>query len=114
MATDFYIVSNNNIQKFQDVAFKGAIKSYSFDFNGWADDNNDVTSVAWEVSSGSATIAGEALASNVASARVTFGQSGGNIIKITATTSAEKYVVFLDVLSKDIALPTSDDYGFCG
>lgn len=108
---DFTITAQNNIQPFTDIAYKGAAKTYSFDFNPWAEDNHDVTSVTWDVQSGQAAISGQALVANVASALVTFAEEGGNLIKITATTSAEKYVVYLDVPVKDLLLATELDGG---
>lgn len=111
MATDFVVTSTRNQQIFKDVGFKdGAIK-YSFDFGPWADDNGSVTSVTWTVKAGSATVSGEALTSNVATALVTFGDTGGTLIQIKAvTTSNGTYIAYLDVLAKDPQSGTND-YG---
>ena len=44
-----------------------------------------VSSVAWSVDSGSATISGEALSSNVASAKVSTASADCSVIKVVAT-----------------------------
>lgn len=113
MAQEFVITSIKNPQPLKDVAYKGDARTYSFDFAPWAEENHTVTSVAWEVVSGQAVVSGAALTGAVATALLTFSQEGGNLIKITATTSVEKYVVYLDVLAKDLLLPTTRDYGVC-
>lgn len=111
MATDFVVTATRNQQIFKDVGFKdGAIK-YSFDFGPWADDNGSITSVTWTVKAGSATISGDALAGNVATALVTFGDTGATLIQIKAVTaSSGTYIAYLDVLAKDPQSGTSD-YG---
>ena len=113
MSTNFYITSENNQQKFRDAVFKGSVVTYQFDFSQWAEENNTVSTVTWSVESGSATIAGQALSSNVASAQVTLPAVGGNLIKVVADTGTEKYVTFLEILAKDLDEPL-DDYGFVG
>jgi len=110
MATEFYITAENNPQKLSDVSFKDAVKSYSLDFSPWAEDNNTVTAVTWTVKSGQASVSGQALASNVATAQVTFSQEGGSLIQIKAETGTETYILYLDILAKDPDLST-DDYG---
>ena len=111
MATEFFITANNNPQIFRDVAFKDAVKTYSFDFSAWAEDNHAVTSVTWTVKAGSATVAGQALASSVATAQVTFGSEGGTLLQIKAVTGTETYVSYLDILAKDPNATTDNDYG---
>lgn len=113
MATDFFISAENNVQKFVDVTFKDAVVKYSFDFSAWADDNATITSVTWTVKSGAAAVSSESLTSNVATALVTFGNQGGNLIQIKAVTASNgTYVAYLDVLSKNPTMGTND-YGLC-
>ena len=112
MATKYYVTSENNQNPLKDVSFKGAIKTYSFDFSPWAEDNNTVTSITWTNESGQASISGQALANNVATAQVTFAEDGGNLISVLADTGTEKYKVFLDVLAKD-PKRQANDYGLC-
>lgn len=111
MATDFVITAENNPQIFRDVSFKDAAVQYSFDFSPWADDNAALTSAAWTVKAGTATVSGAALASNVATALVTFGSAGSSLIQIKGvTTSNGTYVAYLDVIARDI-LDATSDYG---
>lgn len=112
MATKFY-APEGGTQIFKDVALKGEAKSYEFDLSQWADANSDITSVSWEVRTGNAAVSGTAETDNVISGLVTFSDSGGNLIKITATGSGgEICVAYLDVLAKDPYMP-AHDYGFC-
>lgn len=111
MSTKFVITANNNSQLFRDVSFNGSAKSYSLDFSPWAEDNHAVTSATWEVVTGNASVSGETLASNVASALVTFSDVGGVLIKLTAATGTETYVAYFDVLVRDVCVAGSDDYG---
>lgn len=106
----FVITANNNQQIFRDVAFKDGVDTYEFDFSPWVDDNHTVTTVTWTVKAGSATITGQALTSNVASAQITFPNEGGSLIQIKATTGTETFIAYLDVLAKDPNSAVSD-YG---
>jgi hypothetical protein len=109
---DFVITANGAPKKYFDYTFKGSINTYSFDFSPWADDNHDVSSAAWEVIAGNASVSGASLTDNVATAQVTFSDSGGSLIKVTATTATEKYVAYLDVLAKD-PMTATNDYWVC-
>lgn len=111
MATDFVVVSENNPQKFRDIAFKDGATQYSFNFAPWQDDNGTITAVTWTVKSGQATVSADTLTSGVATALVTFGQAGSNLIQIKATTAANGiYIAYLDVLAQDPQSGTND-YG---
>lgn len=113
MATEFIITAENNPQIFYDIAFKDGVKTYSFDFKPWAEENHDVTTVTWTVKSGQATVSGEALTSNVATALVTFSQAGRSLIQIkAATASNETFIAHLDILAKD-PQAIVNDYGLC-
>ena len=66
--------------------FKGEAFVYTVDFSVFAGRfSTSVSSVTWTVDSGTGTISGEALASNVASALVTTGDTGCAMIKLVAT-----------------------------
>ncbi len=66
--------------------YKGEAWTYTIDWTVTAGRlGTSVSSVVWSVDSGSATISGEALASNVASALITTSQSGCAMIKVVAT-----------------------------
>lgn len=114
MATEFTITAEKNPEIFRDVAMKDGKKTYSFDFKPWAEENHDVTTVTWTVKAGQVAISGAALTSNVATALATFSEEGGNLIQIkAATASNEVYVAYIDVLAKDPAVLTNNDYGLC-
>lgn len=110
MSKDYVITANNNQEIFRDKVFKGDARTYQFDLSPWAEANNTITGVTWTVEVGQAAISGETLNSNVASALITFSESGGNLIKAVCATGTETYVIWLDVLAKDLKLP-DDDYG---
>ena len=114
MSTNFTITAKSNPELFKDVAMKDGVKTYSFDFKPWAEDNHDVTTVTWTVKSGQAAVSGAALSSNVATAKVTFSEAGGSLIQIKgATASNETYVAYLDVMAKDPNANYANDYGVC-
>lgn len=110
MATEFFITSRNNPRKFSDVSFKDAATQYSFDLTQWSEENGDITSATWEVVDGQCTVSGASETSNVCTALVSFGEPGGNLIKVVATTGSEIYVAYLDVLVCDPTTANSD-YG---
>ena len=112
MAENFTITAENNRKIFRDTAFKGEAKTYSFNLSPWAEENSTVTTATWSIETGNASVSGQALTSNVASALVTFGEEGGNLIKVTADSGTEIYIIYLDVLVKDPKRQT-DDYGLC-
>ena len=114
MASEFTLTAENNPEIFRDVAMKDGKKTYSFDFGPWAEDNHDITAVTWTVKAGQAAVSGQALTSNVATALVTFSQSGGSLIQVKAeTASNEVYVAYLDVMAKDPEAAYNNDYGMC-
>ncbi len=66
--------------------FKGEAFNYAIDWAVFADRfNTSVSSVVWSVDSGSATISGDTLSSNLASALVTTDTPGCAMIKLVAT-----------------------------
>jgi hypothetical protein len=101
----------NNSPKFNDIVSINDIKTYEIDFKAWAADNHNVNSVDWSVVSGQASINSTSLTSNIASAVIEFNQANNILIKITATTSVEKYIVWLEIKVKDLTLDFISDYG---
>lgn len=93
MATTFNVRYNHNMERFDDVVSEGSVIDYDLDFSVWAEDNSSVSSVAWSVADGSAAVANASLSSNVASAQVTFANSGWNLLKIAATGSGGQVCV---------------------
>jgi len=66
--------------------YKGESFTYTIDWSVSASQlGTSVSSVVWSVDDGSATIANEAIGSNVASALITTGATGCALIKVTAT-----------------------------
>lgn len=114
MSKKIFITSEDNPKRYYDRAFVGDARTYSFDFSQWAEENNNVTAVTFEVVAGSAGITGETLASNVATALITTSEITGVLIKITATTGTEIYVAYLDIIVKDPKTQFNDDYGLRG
>ena len=111
MSTDFVITSENNPQVFRDTRSKGEAVTYSFDFTPWVEDNAALSTVTWTVEAGQATISGDQFPSNIVSALVSFPESGGSLIKIVADTTSQIYVVWLDILAKDLkVLQAGNDY----
>jgi hypothetical protein len=112
MAKSFTIRANDNPRVFRAVQPEDGADTFSFDFSPWAEDNNAVSSATWSVESGQASVSGESLASNVASALITTSESGKSLIKLTADTGTEIYVVWLSLKAYEPELQ-SDDYGLC-
>ena len=112
MAYDFVITPNRTRQLFRALAFKDEVMKVSFDVDPWEEDNGTVTTVTWTVKAGGATISGQALASSVASALITFAESGGTLIQIKFTDGTHTVVAHLDILAKDPNRAVND-YGLC-
>lgn len=110
MATEFYVTANRKPDQYSDNVSLNDAVTYSFDFSPWAEDNSNVSSVTWTVESGQAAVSGQALASNVASALLTFSSSGKNLISILATTATQKKKIWLETYVKDVNI-YPDDYG---
>lgn len=116
MARDYFITARNNPDVFRDVQKKGGVETYTFDASAWAEDNNTITTATWSVEKGNATISGQALASNVASAQVSFPEAGGSLIKLLLDTGTELFVVHVDVIARNIFQATRSglDLESCG
>ena len=66
--------------------YKGEARVRTADWTVMAEKlGTSVSTVTWSVDSGTATITGEALASNVATALITTGSTGCALIKVVAT-----------------------------
>ncbi len=109
MSKQFFITATNNPQPIVDIAYKADADTYSLDFSPWCEQNHNLVSVTWEVQRGQAAVSNKVLTGNVATALITFSDASGNLIKVTATTSAEVHVVYLDILTKDLLQPDSID-----
>ena len=113
MAQSYTITANNNAEIFYSVGQKDGADTYSIDFSPWVEDNHDISTVTWTSKVGQATISGEALASNVASALITFSQAGSNLIQVkAATASNEIYIAYLNIVVKDPTIVIDADYDY--
>lgn len=113
MPTNFVITAKGNVIQ-NDLVNKGEAIEYSFDFSPWAEDNSDLETVTWTVKYGQVSVTNTADSDNIATALLTFSQSGGNLVEIKAEgEDGEIVVTNLDVMAKD-QNTYSDDYGFCG
>lgn len=110
---EYFITAENNTGIFHDVQYKDGAQTYTIDFSPWAEENGSVTTATWTLKAGDAAISGESLTSSVATALVTFSNSGRNLIQIKGANGTETFIAHIDILVKDPQL-NADDYGFCG
>lgn len=70
-----------------------------------------VSSVAWAVDTGKASVSGEALSSNVATALVTTNDSGLSLVKVKITFADGQIInQHIKIVSKDSYVSSSTDY----
>ena len=100
MTATNYISAVNPVKTTGKVMVKGDTATFTYDFNGWG----VPTGVTWVVSKGSATIANQALASNLATADITVSKTGKSLIKITATDGTKTRNFWLKLKAEDEAL----------
>lgn len=110
MPTSFVLPSKTRIDTFRDNVSIGDAVTYEIDCRPWQGDNSTITSVTWTVEAGNAAISGQSLTSGVATALVTFTDSGKSLISILITTATQKKKVWLEVLAKNMQV-YMDDYG---
>lgn len=96
------------------LRLKGEAETLRVDFSPWQEDvNQTINSVTWEVVSGNATISNQALSSNIASALVTTTDTGHSLIKVTADTSQDDAVEYIELLAKEPNVNLEPDYWRC-
>lgn len=110
MSTNFYVTSKGRPDLFRDNISKGDAVTYSIDFTPWQEANSNISSVTWTVESGNAAVSGQSLTSGVASALITFADSGRSLISILATTATQKKKTWLEVRAIDREVYAAD-YG---
>lgn len=93
----FYITNRNLREVKQHKQKKGQSELIRFDWSAWAEDNGTLTTATWVLESGSASIAGESLTSNVGQAQITTAETGTSLIKVTATDGTDIDVQYLEV-----------------
>jgi len=111
MSTDYTVTAKGKPDIFYDNVSIGDAKSYAFDFTPWQEDNNTITSVTWVIEQGAPAINNQSLSGGIASALMTFSQSGKSLVSITADTGTEKKKVWLEVNAKDLEDNFNQDYG---
>ena len=113
MSRTFYITTQTRQQQLGVLQMAGDDETLNIDFSAWAEDNAELTSATWTVVSGTATVDGQSLATNVASARITTTLAGTSHIKLSATDGTHTKTVFILVMAKDPSVIYSvSDYGF--
>lgn len=110
MSTNFVVTAENNVDQYVDNVSKGDVVEYTFDFRPWQEDNEEIVSFTWTSESGEAGVASPVNNDGIASALITFNQSGGSLISVTAITATMKKKIWLRVKSKDLQW-CPDDYG---
>lgn len=102
-----YIVKNHRPKLVEERLNIGNVEAITIDYNGWG----TPTSATWTVEDGQATIGGQALASNVATANITVSEEGKSLIKIVTTDGTNTVTLFLKL--KAIDETKVYDYGLC-
>lgn len=98
----FYVTANRNREIDKVLMFEGQTDTVQFDLSPWEADNGTVSSVSWEVKSGSASIANESLSSSIASATITTSSSGKSLVKVTLTTSGNNVgILYAEIFARD-------------
>lgn len=110
MSTSFTVTATSKPNNRTDNVSVGDIVKYEFDFRPWQEDNDTITAVTWTTESGQVAISSQAHTSGVASALLSFPQSGNNLVSVLATTATVKKKVWLEVYARDETSP-ADDYG---
>jgi hypothetical protein len=105
---EFVVTTNRNREIDKVLIMDGQTETVKFNIEPWEGDNGTVTSVTWSVVSGNATISNEALASSVASARVSGSSAGKSLVKLTLTTTGNVGIVYLEVYVRDPQVVVGD------
>lgn len=112
MSTSFVLTSKTRFDTFNDTVSIDDAVEYEIDCTPWAEDNDEITSVDWNVEFGQVSISNEAVTDNVVSALLTFTQSGKLLVSILLNTaSGQAKKIWLELNAKD-RQRMSDDYGF--
>ena len=108
----FVVTALDNPDRFTARESVGGADTYSVDFSPWAEDNSALTGATWTVESGTATVTGQALASNVASALVSFPQAGSVLLKLTPATSGAVPLTWVQIAVRDPQAAAVKDHGY--
>jgi len=110
MSVNFNLTSKTKVDVFKDNASVQDVTNYQIDCTAWQEDNDTITSAAWSIESGSASIASEAVTAGVVSARITFNQSGKVLLSVLISTATVKKKIWIEILVRDRDC-LADDYG---
>lgn len=110
----FYVRDNDRREVRQLRTTKDDVLTVTVDFSAWAEDNGSVTSATWTAKTGNASVASEALSSNVATAVLTTATTGGSMIEIKGAGSTHAKHVNIRVWCIDPYAVPPYDYGFRG
>ena len=105
---EFAVTTNRNREIDKLLIMDGQTETVKFNVAPWEGDNGTVTSVTWALVSGNATISNEALASSVASARVSGSSAGKSLVKLTLTTTGNVGIVYFEVYVRDPQVVVGD------
>jgi len=95
------IADNRNNSPKEVRQLKGEKKPFTVNYSRLEKQLNDsVSGVAWSAD-GSATISNEALASSVATAEITTGNTGWHLIKVTAILSNSTHISYFKIKVND-------------
>lgn len=89
--------------------FKGEEKPFSIDLTKVEQDIGTVLSATWTVSSGSAVITDEALASSKATANIETNQEGRQLIRVLCESAGSAHIAYISIKVIDPD-STSKDY----
>lgn len=113
MADIYYIPARVGSEVIEDKVFINSAKTIEFDATPWAEDNNDITTVTWEVLSGNAGVTNKQLTSNVLSALLSYTDVGTVLIKVTCDTGTEQLIIYYDAQVIDPQYNVTRDYDYC-
>ena len=104
----FAVTALNSSRVFRAQNLKGDKEQFILDFSPWAEDNETITSVSWSIKAGSATISGENLIDDIASAYIALDDTDGALIEVTATTANLVKTAYIDVMVHKVEKESTD------
>lgn len=101
MARNYYITVEEVPNVFKDQMNIKTKRTYNLRYSPWAETNGDVTTVNWNVINGQASVTGQSLASNLASAQIEATEEGKSLIEVEADTGTDKFIAYIDLYARD-------------
>lgn len=107
-----FVIRSNELNPIRQLASTvQSAKTITIDYSPWAEDFGSVTAAVVTVESGDASVANEALTSNIKTLVVTTTNAGGSLIRIKATAGNSIHVLHIRVFTRDPQV-INNDYGF--